>query len=100
MPLVCATQSTMYTKSQSVRLYRRPNSLTSMLLDIIEQQHLLWRWMIELYAYLASIASLPAVRAATDEAATEFSNSFFSDLAPLLTLFGEQVTKQFLSQSH
>lgn len=29
----------------------------------------------------------------------EFSNNLFSDLAPLLTLFGEQVTKQFLGLS-
>ncbi|KAJ3549141.1 hypothetical protein NM208_g653 [Fusarium decemcellulare] len=29
----------------------------------------------------------------------DFSNNLFSDLAPLLTLFGEQVTKQFLSMS-
>jgi hypothetical protein len=29
----------------------------------------------------------------------EFSNNLFTDLALLLTLFGEQVTKQFLSQS-
>lgn len=29
----------------------------------------------------------------------EFANNLFSDLAPLLTLFGEQVTKQFLSMS-
>ncbi len=40
----------------------------------------------------------------TDEAnkefgGDEFSNNLFSDLAPLLTLFGEQVTKQFLSMS-
>lgn len=27
----------------------------------------------------------------------ELSNNLFSDLAPLLNLFGEQVTKQFLS---
>ncbi|KAF1998489.1 hypothetical protein P154DRAFT_247937 [Amniculicola lignicola CBS 123094] len=32
-------------------------------------------------------------------AGNEFSNNLFSDLAPLLTLFGEQVTKQFLSMS-
>jgi len=32
-------------------------------------------------------------------AGDEFSNNLFSDLAPLLTLFGEQVTKQFLSMS-
>ncbi|RYP05608.1 hypothetical protein DL765_009791 [Monosporascus sp. GIB2] len=29
----------------------------------------------------------------------EFSNNLFSDLAPLLPLFGEQVTRQFLSMS-
>ncbi|KAL4862741.1 hypothetical protein BDV12DRAFT_39237 [Aspergillus spectabilis] len=30
---------------------------------------------------------------------SDFSNNLFSNLAPLLTLFGEQVTKQFLSQA-
>ena len=42
-----------------------------------------------------------AVEAATDPLhnGDEFSNNLFSDLAPLLTLFGEQVTKQFMSQS-
>lgn len=30
---------------------------------------------------------------------SDFSNNLFSDLAPLLTLFGEQVTKQFFSQA-
>ncbi|RGP73581.1 ankyrin repeat domain-containing 28 [Fusarium longipes] len=29
----------------------------------------------------------------------DFANNFASDLAPVITLFGEQVTKQFLSQS-
>ncbi|KAF2033218.1 hypothetical protein EK21DRAFT_98492 [Setomelanomma holmii] len=32
-------------------------------------------------------------------AAEDLSNSLLSDLAPLLTLFGEQITKQFLSMS-
>jgi len=32
-------------------------------------------------------------------AGEEFINTLGSDLAPLLTLFGEQVTKQFLSMS-
>ena len=41
------------------------------------------------------------VEAATDPLGNgdEFSNNLFSDLAPLLTLFGEQVTKQFMSES-
>lgn len=34
-----------------------------------------------------------------DFSGDEFSNNLFSDLAPLLTLFGEQVTKQFVSMS-
>ncbi|RPB13071.1 hypothetical protein P167DRAFT_486901 [Morchella conica CCBAS932] len=36
---------------------------------------------------------------AAEDAGDEFSNNLFSDLAPLLTLFGEQVAKQFLGQS-
>lgn len=32
-------------------------------------------------------------------AGDNFSNNLFTDLAPLLTLFGEQVTKQFMSQA-
>jgi hypothetical protein len=32
-------------------------------------------------------------------AGDDFNNNLLSDLAPLLTLFGEQVTKQFLSMS-
>jgi len=34
-----------------------------------------------------------------DEFAMEFSSNFISDLGPLIALFGEQVTKQFMSQS-
>ena len=30
---------------------------------------------------------------------SDFSNNLFTDLAPLLTLFGDQMTKQFLSMS-
>ncbi|ERF70464.1 hypothetical protein EPUS_04742 [Endocarpon pusillum Z07020] len=33
------------------------------------------------------------------EDADYFSNNLFSDLAPILALFGEQVAKQFMSQS-
>lgn len=36
---------------------------------------------------------------AVEDPAEEFSNAFISDLAPLISLFGEQVTKQFMSQS-
>ena len=51
-------------------------------------------------------ATTVGVLARTVAAATDplrdgdgFSNNLFTDLAPLLTLFGEQVTKQFMSQS-
>lgn len=37
--------------------------------------------------------------ATNDLGGDEFSNNLVSDLAPLLTLFGERVTKQFLSMS-
>ena len=33
------------------------------------------------------------------EVAESLSNALISDLAPLIALFGEQVTKQFMSQS-
>ncbi|KLU91868.1 hypothetical protein MAPG_10817 [Magnaporthiopsis poae ATCC 64411] len=36
---------------------------------------------------------------AAADAGDDFSNSLFSDLAPLLALFGERVTMQFMSQS-
>lgn len=39
----------------------------------------------------------PAIAASMD--GDEFSNNLISDLAPLLSLFGEQVTKQFMSES-
>ncbi|KAJ3534758.1 hypothetical protein NM208_g7414 [Fusarium decemcellulare] len=39
-----------------------------------------------------------AARVAADSG-EEFSNNLFSDLAPLLALFGERVTMQFMSQS-
>lgn len=39
----------------------------------------------------------PGTPTSAEFAGDNFSNNLFSDLAPLLTLFGEQVTKQFLS---
>lgn len=41
----------------------------------------------------------PAEPSGRDFPGDEFANNLFSDLAPLLTLFGEKVTKQFLSMS-
>ncbi|RPA80560.1 hypothetical protein BJ508DRAFT_128500 [Ascobolus immersus RN42] len=35
----------------------------------------------------------------TSEAGNEFSNNLFSDLAPILALFGERVTQQYLSHT-
>ena len=47
------------------------------------------------------IAGLPCVNAAlpSDDNGDQFSNNLFSDLAPLIALFGEQVSKQFISNS-
>jgi hypothetical protein len=36
---------------------------------------------------------------ATSNGGDEFSNNLLSDLAPLLALFGEQATRQFMAQS-
>ncbi|KAK6352268.1 hypothetical protein TWF730_009099 [Orbilia blumenaviensis] len=52
-----------------------------------------WRLMWVQLAVFAQLAR------AGDDAGDEFSNNLFSDLAPLLALFGEQVAKQYLSQS-
>jgi hypothetical protein len=41
-------------------------------------------------------AHVPSVLADTGD---DFSNNLFSDLAPILALFGEQVAKQYMSQS-
>ncbi|PVI00797.1 hypothetical protein DM02DRAFT_486823, partial [Periconia macrospinosa] len=48
-----------------------------------------------------SVATAPNPQAAAASAfdGEDFANNLISDLAPLLTLFGEQVTKQFLSMS-
>ena len=48
---------------------------------------------------MASSNSSAANATGSGFAGDEFANNLFSDLAPLLTLFGEQVTKQFLSLS-
>ncbi|KAL2694766.1 hypothetical protein Neosp_001353 [[Neocosmospora] mangrovei] len=56
-------------------------------------------------AHLALILFLPcsvqAVFGSTNETDfwAEFGNNFATDLAPIISLFGEQVTKQFLSES-
>jgi hypothetical protein len=46
---------------------------------------------------LLTIAALSSTAAAGT--GDDFSNNLFSDLAPILALFGEQVAKQFMSQS-
>ncbi|KAF7546924.1 hypothetical protein G7Z17_g8080 [Cylindrodendrum hubeiense] len=47
-------------------------------------------------ACLCGLVSLPAVRA---DSWDDFSNNLATDLAPFLSLFGEQLTKQYLSES-
>jgi hypothetical protein len=53
-------------------------------------------WRTPLLLLLFSLLPVP-VRAGSD--GDEFSNNLFSDLAPLLALFGEAVAKQFMSES-
>src|SRR5437762_441362 len=48
------------------------------------------------FVLLAIIAPSQAIAAHSGE---DFSNNLFTDLGPILALFGEQVAKQFMSQS-
>jgi hypothetical protein len=41
--------------------------------------------------------AVPTATTAASSTADDFVNNFLSDLAPLLALFGDQATKQFLS---
>lgn len=50
--------------------------------------------MLSALALFAQIHGVAAVQLGDD-----FSNNIFSDLAPILTLFGEQVAKQFMAGS-
>jgi hypothetical protein len=45
------------------------------------------------------IISIHVSPAWADDAGDSFTNNLLTDIAPVLALFGEQVTKQFLSQS-
>ncbi|KAH6970617.1 hypothetical protein BKA56DRAFT_622293 [Ilyonectria sp. MPI-CAGE-AT-0026] len=49
-----------------------------------------------LAAYFCGFLLVPTVRA---DGWDDFSNNLTTDLAPLLSLFGEQITKQYLSES-
>jgi hypothetical protein len=47
--------------------------------------------------YVLALLFLPALAAA--DSWSDFTNNFATDIAPIVALFGEQVTKQFLSES-
>jgi hypothetical protein len=48
---------------------------------------------------VTAASTATATSSANSSAADDFVNNFLSDLAPLLALFGDQATKQFLSLS-
>ncbi|KAI8717145.1 hypothetical protein NCS52_00789300 [Fusarium sp. LHS14.1] len=50
-----------------------------------------WKWLGLILAYMAGVARA--------DPWDDFANNLFSDLAPLLALFGERATMQFMSQS-
>ena len=54
--------------------------------------------MVSRLAVILSLAA-PALALGTPEQWAAFTNNFATDLAPLIVLFGEQATKQFLSES-
>jgi hypothetical protein len=51
------------------------------------------------FALILSGILFAAPSLAAKDDGDDFSNNLFSDLAPILALFGEQVAKQFMSQS-
>ncbi|RPA80193.1 hypothetical protein BJ508DRAFT_130396 [Ascobolus immersus RN42] len=55
-----------------------------------------WSTILKLLARF-SLLNLPL--ASAGDAGDDFTNNLFSDLAPLLALFGEQVAKQYMSHS-
>jgi hypothetical protein len=54
---------------------------------------------LPLLVAVMAVASIPTAAALADGAGEDFSNNLFSDLAPILALFGEQVSKQFMAGS-
>ena len=50
-----------------------------------------------IFSRVVFVACLPVASALAD--GENFSNNLFSDLAPILALFGEQVAKQFMAGS-
>ncbi|KAL4948624.1 hypothetical protein BDW69DRAFT_176101 [Aspergillus filifer] len=54
---------------------------------------MVWRYLL----VLITLAGIPSVQA--NEEWEDFANNFATDLAPLVALFGERLTKQFLAES-
>ncbi|KHO01297.1 ankyrin 2,3/unc44 [Metarhizium album ARSEF 1941] len=54
-----------------------------------------WRWL-QLHAASPAVLFASRVRADSDD---DFANNLFSDLGPVLALFGEKVTMQFMSEA-
>lgn len=72
-------------RSQETKMTRGPSSYV---------QQIFWQnWFFRACAFAIRI---PFVSADTGD---DFSNNLATDLAPILSLFGEQVTKQYMSQS-
>lgn len=51
------------------------------------------------FRFMSVLLATTFVRHAAAATGEDFSNNLLSDLAPILALFGEQVAKQFMSQS-
>src|SRR5690242_20231645 len=54
---------------------------------------------IIMLSLVALLLATPAAGLTSADEWADFADNFATDLAPLITLFGEQVTKQFLSES-
>lgn len=76
-------------------LSQRNNSVKPRALRLMSSKlHALLPFLIA----VISITCIPTAYALTDDG-DDFSNNLFSDLSPILALFGEQVAKQFMAGS-
>ena len=66
--------------------------------DRLFTNYIAWFFILFLFVVLSRFPNAKA-QLPDNQNGIDFSNNLFTDIAPLLSLFGEDVTKQFLSQS-
>jgi hypothetical protein len=75
--------------------------LTMAVKELSSSIELMSRSLLIVLVVVLALTNIPGIQAQlpTEDGGDAFSNNLFSDLAPLIALFGEQVSKQFISNS-